>query len=225
VSAFLRRFFTGAHAQLPFARLDEAQRTTRAPADERESEDDVRRMSSLPRRALLLALPVAAALSLAACGESGDPAASAADAEAKAETARIRLQQCLRENGLDLPANPGSGGTRIRIDLSKARAAMQKCRKFQEAATESITPEQRQEFRDAFAKFAACMRKQGVDIPEPGTGERPAQGAPPRDAGGRRLGSASPTEQAAMKVCQDELPEGRIGGGGIRIAAPAGAGR
>ena len=197
---------------------------TRAPADEREPEDDVRRMSSLPRRALLLALPAVATLGLAACGGSADPAASAAKAEAKAETARLRLQQCLQRNGLEVPASPGGANTQIRIDAAKARTAMEKCRKYQEAAFGSITPEQRQEFRDAFAKFSACMRKQGVDVPTPGTGEGPALRAAPRDGSGRRLDGASPKEQAAMKVCQKELPEGRAGGG-IRFAAPAGGSR
>lgn len=181
----------------------------------------MRRMSLLPRRALLLALPAVAALSLAACGGAEDSTASAAEAEAKAERARIKLQQCLRENGLEIPDNPGAGGTQIRIDRSKAQAAMEKCREFQEAAFGSITAEQRQEFRDAFAKFSACMRKQGVDVPQPGSGEGPALRAAPRDGAGRRLGGASPKEQAAMKACEDELPEGR---GGIRLGGPAGGG-
>ena len=162
-------------------------------------------------------LPALAAAGLAACGGSGDPAASAADAEAKAEKARIQLQQCLRKNGLDMPASPG-GNTRIRIDASKARTAMEKCRKYQEAAFGTITPEQRQEFRDALAKFAACMRKQGVDVPEPGTGEGRRCGRRRATASGRRLGGASPKEQAAMKACEDELPQGGPGGGGIRFA-------
>ena len=170
------------------------------------------------RMTFLSGLAVLAALGLAACGGSGDPAASAADADAKAEAARIRLQQCLRENGLDVPDNPGRA-TRIRIDQDKARAAMQKCRKYQEAAFGTITPAQRQEFRDAFVKFAACMRKHGVEVPEPGSA--PSVRVAPRDGGGRRLDGGSPKEQAAMKACQDELPKGGRGGG-IRFAAPAG---
>jgi hypothetical protein len=171
----------------------------------------------------LPALPVLAALGLAACGGSANSAASAADAQAKAETARIRLQQCLRENGLAVPDNPGTGGTPLRIDRSKAQAAMQKCRKYQQAAFGTITPAQRQEFRDAFTKFSACMRQHGVDVPEPGSGPRTSTG--PRGGGVRRLDSAGPKEQAAMKACQDKLPQGGRGGGGIRFAAPAGASR
>jgi hypothetical protein len=41
------------------------------------------------------------AVALAACG-GADPAASAADADAKAEKALLRLEQCLRENGPDI---------------------------------------------------------------------------------------------------------------------------
>jgi hypothetical protein len=165
----------------------------------------------------LLALPaVAVALGLAACGGSAGSGASAANADSKAETARIRLQQCLRENGLDVPDNPGTGGTRLRIDATKARAAMQKCRKYQQAAFGTITPQQRQEFRDAFTKFSACMRQHGVDVPEPGSGPRTA----PPGGGGPRFDRASPTAQAALKACQDKLPKGGRGGG-LRFAAPA----
>jgi len=183
----------------------------------------VRRMSSLSRRALV-AVPALAAAGLVACGGAGDPAASAAEAEAKAEKARIQLQQCLRKNGLEVPASP-NGNTRIRIDASKARTAMEKCRKYQEAAFGTITPEQRQESRDAFAKFSACMRKHGVDVPAPGTDAGPSLRAAPRDGAGRRLDGASPKEQAAMKACEDELPRGGPGGGGIRFAAPASGSR
>src|SRR5690349_15789546 len=114
------------------------------------------------RRTLGLLVLGGMAGALVACG--GDPEATAADADAKADAARIRFERCLRENGVDVPEPQAGRRTTFRVDAKKMRAAMQKCRKYQEAAFGSITPEQRQEFRDAAAKFAACMRRNGVDM-------------------------------------------------------------
>jgi hypothetical protein len=165
-------------------------------------------------------------VTLAACG-GGDPAASAADADAKAEAARVRLEQCLRENGLEIKSSDGGRRTFVRANDAKARAAMQKCRKYQQAAFGSITPEQRQAFQDAFTKFAACMRQHGVDLPDPVSGGGPGAGPQlrrgPGAGGAARVDKASPTVQAAQKACQDKLPRTGPGGGGFRIAGPRGA--
>lgn len=160
------------------------------------------------------------ATALVACGGAGDPEATAADAEAKADAARIRLERCLRENGVDAPKRQAGGPTVVRVDATKMRAAMQKCRKYQEAAFGSITPEQREEFRDAAARFAACMRRNGVDVPDPqiAGGDQPR--AAPR-AGVTRVEKDSPKTQAAMRKCEDKLPKGGPGGA-IRFSAPGG---
>lgn len=107
-----------------------------------------------------------------------------------------------------MPDNPGQGGGAPQnIDRSKLQAAQKACQKFQQAAVGNISDEQRQEFQDAFAKFATCMRKQGVEVPNftPGSG-------PP--AGGNRINRDDPKVQAAQKACQDVLPQG--GPGGLR---------
>src|SRR5215207_4369583 len=117
---------------------------------------------------------------IVACGGASDPDATAADAEAKADAARIRLERCLRENGVDVPEPQAGRRTTIRVDASKMRTAMQKCRRYQEAAFGNITPEQREEFRDAAAKFAACMRQNGVDLPDPPSGDADTTKAAPR---------------------------------------------
>ena len=159
------------------------------------------------------------AAALVACGGAADPDATAADAEAKAEAARIRLERCLRSNGVDTPEPQAGRPTVVRVDATKMRAAMQKCRKYQEAAFGSITPEQREEFRDAAAKFAACMRQNGVDVPDPIAAGDEKQGAP--RAGATRVERGSPKTRAAMKKCEDKLPKGGPGGG-IRFSAPGG---
>jgi hypothetical protein len=187
----------------------------------------VRRSSTLPGKALGLLSLAGLGMALAACGSGGGSAASAADADAKTETARVRLEQCLRDNGLDIKSSDGGRRTFVRGNDAKARAAMQKCRKYRQAAFGSITPEQRQAFQDAFTKFAACMRQHGVDLPDPVAGGGPG-GAPGvrRGAGaggGARFDRASPTVQAANKACQDKLPRNGPGGGGIRLGGPAAA--
>ena len=197
-----------------------AGRTTRMTSVKRRT--DVRPTSILIAKATGLLSLTGVAVALAACG-GADPSASAADADAKAEKARLRLEQCLRENGLDIQTSGGGRRTIVRADDAKARMAMQKCRKYQQAAFGSITPEQRQEFRDAFAKFAACMRQHGVEVPDPTTagGPGPAPAVRRGQAGpGARIDRASPKTQAAMTACEDKLPRGR--GGGFRIAGPGG---
>lgn len=161
------------------------------------------------------------ATALVACGGGADPEATAAEAEAKADAARIRLERCLRANGVDVPEPQAGRRTVMRIDASKMRGAMQKCRKYQEAAFGTITPQQREEFRDAAAKFAACMRRNGVDVPDPETSRGDETQAAPR-GGVTRVQKDSPKTQAAMKKCEDKLPKGGPGGGGIRFAAPGG---
>jgi hypothetical protein len=177
-------------------------------------------MSTLPGKAVgpLLA---GLAVTLAACGGGTDSAASAADADAKAEAARVRLEQCLRENGLEIKSSDGGRRTFVRGNDAKARNAMQKCRKYQQEAFGSITPQQRQAFQDAFTKFAACMRQHGVDLPDPKSGGGPGGGPQVRrgPVGGARVDKASPKVQAATKACEDKLPRGGPGGG-VRLGGP-----
>jgi hypothetical protein len=192
----------------------------RSPRDERERRTDVRATSTLIAKATGLLSLAGVAVALTACG-GADPAASTADADAKAEKARLRLEQCLRENGLDIQKRDGGRRTIVRADDAKARTAMQKCRKYQQEAFGAVTPEQRQEFRDAFAKFSACMRQHGVDLPDPTTAGGPGSAPTIRrgQAGpGARIDRASPKMQAAMKACEDKLPRGR----GMRLAGPGG---
>ena len=182
----------------------------------------MRPTSILAGKAIGLVSLAGVAVTLAACG-GGEPAAAEGDAAAKAEAARVRLEQCLRKNGVEVESSDGGRRTLMRVDDAKARTAMQKCRKFQQEAFGSITPEQRQEFRDAFTTFAACMREHGVDLPDPvvgGGGPEVRRGA----AGARaRVDRASPKTQAAMKACEDKLPRNGPGGGGIRLAVPGSA--
>lgn len=161
---------------------------------------------------LALAAGLLAALALAACGSSSDGTASAGNAANDRDTARLKLQDCLRTHGVDLPT-PGGGGLRGNPPSAATRAKMQAalrgpCKGLAQGAFGNVTAEQRQEFQDAFAKFASCMRSKGVEVPS----FTPGQGPP---AGGARIDPNDPKVRSAMQTCRSNLPQGgRFGGPG-----------
>lgn len=161
------------------------------------------------------------ALTFSACGGSdGEAGAAASGADASApsdndrDTARVRLQQCLRDQGIELPepgqgGGPGGGGGVDESDREKRREALEgPCKEFRQGAFGDISEEDRQELQDAFQEFASCMRDNGVDIPD----MQPGQGGGP-GGGGRGLDRDDPDVQAAREQCQDKLPQRRRGGG------------
>ncbi len=174
-----------------------------------------------PIRHAIRALPAlaVAALTLAACGGAADAGAGGGTSADDRDAARIRFQQCMRDNGVELPGrrDGAGGGAPGNIDSEKLRKAQEACSEFREQARGELTDEQRQEFRDAFTKFASCMRKEGVDLPTP-TGTGPGGGV--RRA--LRIDRESPKVQAALKACEDVLPRRRGGGPGGGGPGPGG---
>lgn len=155
-------------------------------------------------------------LTAGACGSSST--SSSTTSASSQDAARVKFAQCMRENGINLPDNPGQGGgggAIANVDQTKLQAAFKACQKYQRAAVGSISSSQRQSFRDAFTKFAACMRQNGVELPDVGSGNGPPGGGsgngPP--AGGFPDRS-DPKVQAATKACQGKLPQGGPGGAG-----------
>lgn len=178
-------------------------------------------MSHLGRTIPALAVT---ALTLVACGDAGGDNTATTSA-ADRETARIRFEQCMRRNGVDLEptTSRGSGAgaaTRIDGDSAAARKATQACDKYRKDAFGEITDDQREEFRDAFAKFSSCMRKQGIEVPAP-----PAAGGSGGGAIVRQRIDASPKARAAMETCRKNLPQTAGGGPGeMRIGPGPGGG-
>jgi hypothetical protein len=164
----------------------------------------------------VLAAALLSVFALAACGSGSDSGgggtANAASSNDR-DTARLKLQECLRKQGIDRGPGAGGGGGQGSPPSAAERQKLQKalqgpCKSVAQGAFGNQTDAQRQEFQDAFAKFASCMRAQGVEVPN----FTPGQGPP---AGGQRLNRDDPKVAAAMKVCQDKLPQGgRFGGGG-----------
>jgi len=183
-----------------------------------ELEDSLSLTSSASRRVAATLLAGLSALALGACGGSDSGVNGASASENDRETARLKLNQCLRDNGIDLPDNPGQAGSgpqQVQVDRDKVRQAMEgPCKKLQQAAFGNPTAEERQERDDAFQKFAQCMRDNGVDLPDIPTG---GGGGPTR--GTVRIDRDDPDVRAAQEKCQDLMPRG----GGLRFAPGPGA--
>jgi hypothetical protein len=160
------------------------------------------------RLACALALGVSA-VGLLACGGSSDASSASADSAGNDDSGRVRLQSCLRKQGIDMP-QPGQGGNNgppANFDREKLQKALQgPCKKYQQAAGGNLSQQDRSELQDRLTKFTSCMRKNGVDVPDftPGQGGAPAQ----------RIDQNDPKVKKATEACRDQLPQGGPGGPG-----------
>jgi hypothetical protein len=169
------------------------------------------------RRLLALAGVLVVAASLTACGSGDESSSSSKNDGDKAEQARLDFSRCMRQHGVDLPdpkQGPG-GGVLIQgtpnLDTAQGRRAMQACQKYLAAARPKLSAEDKAKFRDAFVKFSACMRKEGIDLPDPTQG-----------GGGQRFRlrlNGDPRTRKAMEKCRKLMPGGGPGG-----QPPAGGG-
>jgi hypothetical protein len=143
---------------------------------------------------------LAAALTLAACGGSDDPSSGGAGtttttaaAEADQDAARVRLQECLRENGVDLGKGIPS------VDQEQLEKALEACDRHRQEAFADLSDEDRQELQDQLTELTQCLRDQGVDVPDIQL-----------DSGPGVLGQFDrndPELQEALDACRDTLPE------------------
>jgi hypothetical protein len=150
-----------------------------------------------PAAAAVLVL-LLACLGLAACGGSSKSSSTSANAAATSSTAEgartgptgpragrfQALRECLQKNGITLPKRTpgqrpgggaggflggGAGGPRLPAGVTRAQyeAAVRKCggAAFVGAGNPIRSPAVKQ----AVAKFAKCMRENGVNVPEPNT--------------------------------------------------------
>lgn len=142
--------------------------------------------------------------STAASG-SGGASNSASNSQNAAQT---KLRDCLRGQGIDLPAaSAGSSAPPQNIDRDKLQAAFDgPCKDEQQAATGDVSADDQQQFQDQLTKFTSCMRKEGVDVPDVSS----SGGVP---AGGNPLDQDDPKVKAATEKCRDQLPQGLPGGG------------
>ncbi len=156
----------------------------------------------------------ALAISLAGCGTDAPQAEGQAGKEQDAVAGALKFARCMREQGLDFPDPQVSGKGLIKMgpgpgkdfnpDDPKIRAAQEKCETHLEGgggrAPDAAT---QAKFQDAFLKFAACMRRNGIDMPDP----KPGSGGGILLRKGDKSGPdpESPAFQAADKKCHGKL--------------------
>jgi len=180
---------------------------------------------SKPATAVLVVL--LASLVLAACGGSSTNSSSSTSASASATTSTTggiagalksrftALRECLQKNGITLPKRtpgqvrpPGAGGflgggagplLQKGITPAQYQAALKKCGGGLRAggfAGRFNNPA----FKAALTKFAACMRENGVNVPQPNT----SGNGPIFNSAG--LSTSSAKFQAAEAKCRSDLP-------------------
>lgn len=160
-----------------------------------------------------------------------DPAPGSADDDEPVETisteqALLNLAACMRDEGIDMedPQIDGDGNFRIGAVIRQAadaepeeiRAAMDACSEHLEGVTLGFRDFDLTELQDQMLEFAACMRDNGFDMPDPdfssfgpgGGGQGPG-GGPFGEIDGNDSGFLS-----ALDDCQGILSFGRFSGGG-----------
>lgn len=169
-------------------------------------------------RGCLALFVTAAAIGLAACGSSSN-SASGASATSKQEQARLQAAQCLRQHGVNVP-DPGTSAasgppTGLRdIPQATRDAARQACQKYLRDAFTPLSAADRIRFRDPFVQYAACMRANGVNLPDPGAAGPGGGGGGGGAFRGFRQLRTQPNFQAANDKCRSKRPQRPGGGGG-----------
>jgi hypothetical protein len=173
-------------------------------------------------RPTLCLLALVAALALAACGSSSSGSSTSASSTAPATTTgggrfgNGKMAACLRQHGVTLPSRPPGGraggrvaGTRRRgfffggpnaspAQRKRLQAAFQACggrpggfRRFGSGNDPA--------FKAALAKYVACVRRNGFDLPAPNTSGK----GPVFDP--RKVDRNDPKFVAASAKCQGLL--------------------
>jgi hypothetical protein len=188
-----------------------------------------------------IALVIAASVVLAACGGSSTSTAASKTAASKTTAASgsrsvSALRECLKKQGVTLPQRkpgkpgqqgaPGAGGLPFGggesggarqlpsgVSREKFEAAIKKCGGVAGRGAGGFRGLTSPTAQKSLAKFASCMRENGVDLPTPNTSGK----GPVFNTKGINTKSAAFT--AASKKCSSLLQFRRRGGG-----APGGGG-
>ena len=140
-------------------------------------------------------------------GSSGD-AGDRGGRAAKLDDAMLAFARCMRANGVDVPdPQPGERGFVIgpdgppsEADARRFREADSRCRRhLANVRPPELSEEEREELQEAALKHARCMRRHGIDVPDP-TFEGGGTSIPLG-----RLDPRDPDFQAAEKACSKYL--------------------
>ncbi|MCJ7724941.1 MAG: hypothetical protein MUP76_00930 [Acidimicrobiia bacterium] len=196
-------------------------------------------------RRWLGSLAVVVALVVAGCGSgpSGDglatlestspeAASGTGDAARDAEESVLALTECLRDNGVDIPDpefdDQGNFRLRSLMDLGEAadlidpddmEAGFEACAHHLDGVAQIIAGIDRTAIEDRLYEFAACMREQGYDMPDPDFGTMsPGMGTGGEDMAARgpfgEIDPDDPAFRAASDACMWVFGE-TIGSGGF----------
>lgn len=161
------------------------------------------------------------ALTLAACSSAGNAeATSSADSTSDQEAALLEFVDCMREHGVDLPdpTVDADGNLRLRPPddaqggggpgaIGQNRDAFEACGDLLGDVRQGFTDQDQTELQDTLLAYAACMREQGIDFPDPDFDSLPQPGGGPGNGGGPFGGSVDPDDpvfQAADEVCRPQ---------------------
>lgn len=195
---------------------------------------------ALARRLGLTAACMVSILALAACGGSSDsgeeqvaslddgstqPAPSTTSTSSSGDSPQdilVEFTGCMRDQGVDVPDptfdengqpqfQPGGAGA-IDPQDPNVQAAFEACQPILEGIQNQFTPEAQEALQEAALEYAACMRENGVDVPDPdfsGGGG----GGPGGPFG--NVDQDDPDFEAANEICQAAFEgiEGPFGGG------------
>jgi hypothetical protein len=165
----------------------------------------------------LAAAALGSSLALAACGSSGGSSSSGSaggsNQTSKQETTRLQFNQCLRQHGVSVSdqGNGIVGALRSGVPQSTLRSAMSACRQYTKAAFGNFSPGRQTQFQDAFVKYAACLRQNGIDVPDPTFS---SGGGPGAFSQALQQAQQSPNFQAVNAKCERNLPSQLQGGSG-----------
>jgi hypothetical protein len=174
-------------------------------------------------RTTIIVLPTlaAAAMGLGACGGSGParPGGSAVGGRERALEGALKFARCMRGEGIPVqdPQAKANGAIAIRVGGGPGRgpkldprdprmkAAERKCGRYMrfgggqapDAATQA-------KLHDAFVAYASCMRKAGVNVPDPKAGQAGLV-VSSRNGGSSAPNPDSPAFKAADRTCHSHL--------------------
>jgi hypothetical protein len=156
------------------------------------------------------------------------------------ERAMLDFAACMRDNGVDIEdptvdadGNLQFGGFRGigdgTVDRTTLQAAREACQDELDGVVLGFRGEAPDltEMQDMFVEYAACMRENGYDMPDPDFSSFGPRGDGEPGQGGGPFASMDPSDPdfvAAQAVCQDILGDFGRGLDGGRAAPPAGTG-
>jgi hypothetical protein len=171
-----------------------------------------------PRWYGLAALGVVASIALSACGSSGTPSvvsggtttttvAAASGSGGVLSSDSLAFARCMRSNGVGNYPDPNSSGAtpketpqQLGVSLARYQSADNSCAHFLPNGGGGRSPAEIARERALGLKFAECVRRHGVPLPDPDSSGRIPD---PSSVG---VNQGSPKFQAANNACAKYRP-------------------